>query len=53
MAEFMVNRDSIKKTQFQKYLGLYLEYMSYINNVYSVNSVTREAAAKIYYELFV
>ena len=51
MAEFMVNREAIKKTAFLKYLGLYLDYMSYVNNVYSVDSTTREAAASIYYQL--
>ena len=51
MAEFMLNKEAIKKTPFLKYLRLYLDYMSYVNNVYSVDSGLREAAAKIYFQL--
>ena len=53
MAEFMVNRAVILTTPFLKYLGLYLDYMSYVNNIYEVGSTAREAAARVFFELFI
>lgn len=52
-AELMLNPKEIKQIPFKKYVGLYLEYMSYLNNKYNINANQREKAAIIYYQLFI
>lgn len=49
----MGNRDAVAKIPFQEYAGLYLKYMSYLNNKFHVTAEARERAARVYYSCFV
>jgi hypothetical protein len=51
--ELVTSYKLVRKAPFFKYAELLLEWMSYVNNKFEVDSQQRETAAKIYHQHFI
>ncbi len=49
----MINPSAIRNQQYLSYADIYLQYMSYMDNKFSVNAAKREEAAKVYYSVYI